>query len=182
MSRLNQEAANIAKSESRLGNQLNETVNNRGTRVDVYLSYARALPANPAAIGPQYCGIFVYWCYGQASTIVNAPNPLPRAVFGGREFHAWALSRSSNIVYRAGGSEPVLEAGDIFVVSNLSHVGMVVSPIQDFASHARANEVTHGFISVEGNQADPIEHPNWGPRGVREKHVRINSCALIYRP
>jgi hypothetical protein len=182
MSQLNQAAADIAKAESRLGNQLNENINNRGTRVDAYLRYAGSLPANPATVGPMYCGMFVFWCYGQASLHANVPNPLPRDVFGGRQFRDWAMTHSNNIVYRSGGSEPILEAGDVFVVSNLTHVGMVVAPIQDFAASGRSNAVTHGFISVEGNQADMVENPEWGPRGVRQKHVRLTSCALIYRP
>jgi hypothetical protein len=178
MSELNHTAASIAFNET-LGDT-NERVNNRGTRIDEYVRYAGLrVSADPSRSGAQYCGCFVYWCYGTAAMRCGGRNPLTHAVRGGGAFADWAESHhSGNIVYRHGDGSVNLEAGDIFVVLNRSHVGMVAS----FAGGNNSHLVQSTFPTIEGNMADPsINSRNL--QGVRRRPSRsLASVLLIYRP
>jgi hypothetical protein len=161
MSELNHIAASIAFNET-LGDT-NEHVNNRGTRIDEYVSYAGLrVSANASRSGAQYCGCFVYWCYGNAAKRFGRHNPLPHAVRGGKAFADYAEAHSRNIVYRNGGGSVTLEAGDIFVVNNRTHVGMVAA----FA-HGDSCLVSSTFPTIEGNLADPRINPH-NIQGVEE--------------
>lgn len=166
-------AAEIARNEAARSDEgYRGSVDNRSDMVDMYLRLAGRLPDAPDRAGQAWCGMFVYWCYNFAATRLNAANPVPRAVFGGGELYTWAMHprHARSLVWEPGRPTPSLEPGDIFVVSNLSHVGMVSE-----ASHRET------FTSVEGNQTDP-SHPSWGNQGIRIKRVNISNCAIIIRP
>jgi CHAP domain len=176
MSELNYTAASIAFGETLA--DTNEHVNNRGTRIDEYIRYAGlSVSADPTRSGPLYCGCFVYWCYGNAAMRFGRHNPLTHAVRGGKDFANWAERHSRNIVYRNGGGSVTLEAGDIFVVNDRTHVGMVAS----FA-HGNRLSVSHDFPTIEGNLADPRSNSG-NLQGVRRRPNRsLASVLLIYRP
>lgn len=177
MANVNNRAAEIAVEESKRSDT-SEVIDNRSPRIDEYARLAKLLPSDPSAVGKEWCGMFVYWCYNQAALESGGKNPLPQATFGGRMLKTWADAHENWIVYRAGGDEPTLEPGDVFVVLNLSHVGMVLKPIEDYTK----NGTTHrAFTSVEGNQMDS-QHPNWGNKGILIKHVEVSRCAVIIRP
>lgn len=167
-------AANVAREQARHSDEgYRGAVDNRSAMVDVYLSYAGRLPTDPNQTGQRWCGMFVYWCYGQAAMRLNATNPLPRTTFGGGELWTWANAPRHRdwIVWLPGQDYPMLEEGDVFVVANRSHVGMVAQQSSGGAA----------FTSVEGNQTDPA-HTNWGNRGIRVKrNVSLNNCAIVIR-
>jgi hypothetical protein len=177
MSELGNKAAEIALAESKRPDT-SETIDNRSPRIDEYLKLAELLPKDPNEVGKAWCGTFVFWCYNEAAKTSGQTNPLPRATFGGGSLKKWAYDHENWIVYKAGGEEPTLEPGDIFVVLNLSHVGMVAKPIEDYT---KAGETHRAFTSVEGNQMDS-QHPNWGNKGISIKRVEISRCAVIIRP
>jgi hypothetical protein len=177
MSNIRNRAAEIALTESKRSDT-SEVIDNRSPRIDEYLKLAGLLPADPATIGKAWCGAFVYWCYQQASKEFDGKNPLPRETFGGRPLKTWAEAHKDWIIYQAGGAEPALESGDIFVVLDLSHVGMVSKPIEDYTKDGSTHRA---FTSVEGNQMDS-QFPNWGNKGIRVKRVEVSRCAVIIRP
>lgn len=167
-------AARIAREQARNSDAgYRGLVDNRSDMVDIYLSYAGRLPNNPTQTGQEWCGMFIFFCYGKAAVSLGIHNPIPHAVFGGGDLWTWAQAQrhSSWIVWQPGQDYPVLEEGDIFVVTQHSHVGMV----------ARRSTGGSTFTSVEGNQTDPA-HPRWGTRGISVKqHVSLDGCAIVIR-
>jgi len=170
-------AAEIALEESKRPDT-NEVTDNRGPRIDQYLTWAGRLPISDRTIGPEWCGMFVYWCYGMAALETGRINPLPSETFGGKALKTWAEAHKDWIIYQSGGQEPSLEPGDIFVVLNLSHVGMVSRPIEDYSKDGSTHRA---FTSVEGNQMDS-KFPAWGNKGILVKRVEVSRCAVIIRP
>lgn len=177
MANIRYRAAEIALEESKRPDT-DEVIDNRSPQIDQYLLWAGRPPIAPFSIGSEWCGMFVYWCYGRAALESGGINPLPPETFGGKQLKTWADAHKNWIVYRAGDTEPSLEPGDIFVVLNLSHVGMVLKPIEDYATDGSTHRA---FTSVEGNQMDS-KHPEWGNKGIRVKRVEVSRCAVIIRP
>lgn len=169
---LTTEAATIAKGEAARSDEgYRGNIDNRSDMVDMYLRNAGMLPDNPDTPGPAWCGIFVYWCYTEAARRASQANPVPTATFGGRSLRDWAQQHQDWVVWTPSQQYPNLQPGDIFAVTNLSHVGMVAEPTSGTAT----------FTSVEGNQTDP-EHPDWGTRGIRVKrNVQLGNCAVVVR-
>lgn len=159
-------AVEIAGTE--LGRHVREIgMQNRGPRVDVYLRTAgvsQSTMNDPTQAGTEarrWCGMFIYFCYLQASNRLNKPLPFDaRALWSGQRLNAWGRANPSTIV--AGDD---VQAGDIFAIRN-NHIGMATGPA-----------VNHIFPTIEGNQMD-VGQP-W--EGIARKRQNIANCRIIVR-
>lgn len=160
-------AVEIATGE--LGRHVREIgMQNRGPRVDVYLREAGvgegtmnddSLQGERARM---WCGMFVYWCYSEASKRLNKPLPFKGVdLWSGGRLAKWTLSNTGTVVK----SVPV-QAGDIFAVPN-GHVGMAIG----------ASDSSTMFETIEGNQSEVGQ--NWD--GIARKKINPVRCKIIVR-
>ena len=85
---------------------------NTGTRIDEY-------EALFGMHGLAWCAMFVYWCYHSAAGAIGTANPMPRMA-SAHNLLIWARANDKLV------DEPA--AGDILIVKDGSHVGLVTGP------------------------------------------------------
>ncbi len=86
-----------------------------------------------------WCGMFVHWCYKEAANQYGKTLPfIPEKLWRGNKLHKWTLSNPDTIV----NSCPILP-GDIYVLNDLNHIGMVVETASDFSI----------MQTIDGNQS-----------------------------
>lgn len=150
---------------------------NRGPIVDIYLRVAGLGPsalADTSADGAdarRWCGMFVYYCYLKAATLlgrrlpfqqIDPQNPAGSQLWSGQRLVRWSRHNSTSIL-RA--NSPV-QSGDIFSVP-IGHIGLAIGP-----SDAAGN-----FPTIEGNQGD-LEHTN---TGIARRTMNRTRCQIIVR-
>lgn len=137
---------------------------NRGGQIDVYLRNANALKKDAAndKAGLGWCGMFIYYCYSQASNQAGKVLPFKSGnLWSGYHFRNWSLVYPDKIVTTC----PVLP-GDIYVLNN-DHIGMVIEPVNDF------NVVK----TIDGNQGDIDD----GRNSVRKRIRSFYDMRLLIR-
>lgn len=145
---------------------------NRGPEVDKYLIAAgvsKKTLTNTSVQGAkdrQWCGMFVYWCFLQASKKLGTALPFGGIdLWSGARLIQWANRHPDTIVDSDGG-EP-LQAGDIFTVTPPGHIGLIVGGPDD------AGRVP----TVEGNQSELAS--TWN--GVLRKTIKPIKCSMVVR-
>ena len=128
---------------------------NRGPRVEEFLA------STGLGGGFAWCAAFVYWCFNQAATNANKPNPLVKTA---GVLRSWNECKGKKIPAADAKNNPALvKPGHIFVMDyggGLGHEGLVVS-------------VIGGFINtIEGNTNDQSSREG---SGVFKRVRKINS-------
>jgi hypothetical protein len=137
---------------------------NSGPKVKEYLASVNL------AQGAPWCMAFVYWCYSQAATQLNARNPLVQT---GHVLTGWRNATCTKISSADAINNPALvKPGQIFIIDHgggRGHTGIVKS-------------VEGGFLTtIEGNSNDAGSREGIGVFKLnRRKIVHINKGFLQY--
>lgn len=120
--------------------------NNRGPKVEAYLSSAGGKP------GDAWCAAFVYYCYRAAAQAAGVVNPCPRTLAALR---MWSLADPvTHTVMPARGRLAVLDHG-----KGLGHVSIVEEVLAD----GRIVDVS-GNTNAQGSRAgDSVARHTWNP-------------------
>ena len=117
----------IKTAATQLGVQEDPPHANKGVKVNAYLASVGLAP------GYSWCAAFGYWCFDQAATKLNIPNPLVKT---GGVLNHWNLSKATKVT--------VPQAGDIGIIDHGKGLGHEVL--------VRSVDIPKGtYQSIEGN-------------------------------
>ena len=153
MANVAETAVAIALQEARMGVYERAANDNRGDRVDEYVT------SSGGQLGQMWCAMFVFWCFDQAARRLGVRNPMP-PIFGAAQLQGWARG-AKNLV-------PTPAIGDILIKES-RHAGLATGP-------ALGNGT---FPSVEGNTwaNTDLAHRREGVYVL--KNERVARCTFI---
>lgn len=119
---------------------------NRGPEIDKYMSRSTSPPEKHR----DWCGMFIYYCFDEASKRLGKPLPIkPGSLWGGRKFRKWCGANWNKVIW-----DLPLQPGDIYVMYR-GHIGLIVGSYT-------MDDIFQGRIvqTIDGNQMiDKVHDP-----------------------